>query len=122
MTNSTLCRLNADELRLLSVALRSGRLRPPLSALSLRRFVSPQGAAEVASELEGRLESCFHPGQLADVLDVLAQDRSVRGSSCESFDLVWTGPEAGGLVSRDTGVVVRELFCAASTSVMIAGY
>jgi PLD-like domain len=122
MTSSALCRLGSDELKLLSGALRSGRLRPPLTSLSLRRFVSPQRADEIACEFEERLTSGYLPAQLADMLDSLAQDRAARGSSSEPFDLVWTGPEAGGIVSRDTGVVVRELFCTASTSVMIAGY
>jgi phosphatidylserine/phosphatidylglycerophosphate/cardiolipin synthase-like enzyme len=38
------------------------------------------------------------------------------------IDLVWTGPETGGIANRDTGVVVRELFHSATRSVMIAGY
>lgn len=37
-------------------------------------------------------------------------------------DLVTTGPEAGGVTNRDTSVVVRDLFCTAEESVLVAGY
>jgi len=37
-------------------------------------------------------------------------------------DLVWTGPEAPEAPSRDTSVVVRELFSSATESVLVAGY
>ena len=38
------------------------------------------------------------------------------------MDLVWTGPETLGVTNRDTGVVVRELFGAAETEVLVAGF
>ncbi|MHC5614999.1 MAG: hypothetical protein ACYTXA_29470 [Nostoc sp.] len=36
--------------------------------------------------------------------------------------MVWTGPEIAGSQSRDTGVVVRELFSTAKTSVLISSF
>jgi len=38
------------------------------------------------------------------------------------IDLVWSGPEAPGIVNRDTSVVVREMFHGAEESVLVAGY
>lgn len=43
-------------------------------------------------------------------------------SSAPRLDLVWTGPEAAGTGSRDTGVVVRQLFRDARESVLICGF
>lgn len=37
-------------------------------------------------------------------------------------ELVWTGPDAKASLSRDTSVVVREMFAAAQHSVLVAGY
>ncbi|XXY54839.1 hypothetical protein WME91_27285 [Sorangium sp. So ce269] len=38
------------------------------------------------------------------------------------LSLVWTGPEAWASVSRDTSMVVRELFAGARRSVIVGGY
>jgi phosphatidylserine/phosphatidylglycerophosphate/cardiolipin synthase-like enzyme len=56
------------------------------------------------------------------MLDLLAADRASRPHPSDLIELVWTGPEAGGVANRDTGVVVRELFSEAKSTVMIAGY
>ncbi|MBX6311928.1 MAG: phospholipase [Isosphaeraceae bacterium] len=45
-----------------------------------------------------------------------------RPTAEDLIDLVWTGPEAPGIVNRDTSVVVREMFQSARESVLIAGY
>ena len=59
---------------------------------------------------------------LADCLEMLCQDRRHRPIAEDLIDLVWTGPEAPGIVNRDTSVVVREMFRNAKESVLIAGY
>ncbi len=120
--SSTLCRLTTDDLKQLSAALRSGRLRLPLSAFALRRFISQDLADSVASELQERADNGYSPTQLADLADLIIQERTEHGSARDLFDLVWTGPETGGIANRDTGVVVRELFHTANKSVMLAGY
>jgi len=120
--SSTLCRLTTDDLKQLSAALRSGRLRLPLSAFALRRFISQDLADAVASELQERADNDYSPTQLADLADLIIQERTEHGSARDLFDLVWTGPETGGIVNRDTGVVVRELFHTANKSVLLAGY
>ena len=38
------------------------------------------------------------------------------------LSLVWTGPEARASVSRDTGLVVRDLFAGAQRTVIVGGY
>ena len=59
---------------------------------------------------------------LSTYLEVLCQDRRQRPVAEDLIDLVWTGPEAPGIVNRDTSVVVREMFQGARASVLVAGY
>jgi phosphatidylserine/phosphatidylglycerophosphate/cardiolipin synthase-like enzyme len=119
---STLCLLTTEDLQQIAAALRSGRVVPPINALQLRRYVPSTLADRVAEELRQRIEQGFQPGHLADLLDILAQDRNQRPVAEDLIDLVWTGPEAEGIVNRDTAVVVREIFQNARESVLVAGY
>ena len=115
-------RLGGDDLRSLALALRTGRLSPPHGVAAIRRFIHGPEAEDVASTLQGLAGEGFLPGQLARILDLLAADRASRPHPSDLIELVWTGPEAGGVANRDTGVVVRELFGEAKKTVMIAGY
>lgn len=53
---------------------------------------------------------------------MLVAERDASRRSTEEVELVWTGPEVPGGASRDTFVVVRELFATATRSVVISGY
>ncbi len=119
---STFCLLTTEDLQQLAAALRSGRVAPPIKPLQLRRYVPASLADRVADELCRKIEDGSQPGHLADLLDVLAQDRRQRPVAEDLIDLVWTGPEAEGIVNRDTAVVVREMFQNARESVLVAGY
>src|SRR5262249_44343849 len=109
-------------LQQLAATLRSGRIVPPINALLLRRYIPASLADSVAEELRQKFEDGAQPRHLADLLDVLIQDRSRRPVAENLIDLVWTGPEAEGIVNRDTAVVVREMFQSARESVLVAGY
>jgi hypothetical protein len=115
-------RLGSDDLRSLALALRTGRLSPPYGVAAVRRFIPGPEAEDVATTLQELAGEGFTPGQLARMLDLLAADRATRPHPGDLIELVWTGPEARGVANRDTGVVVRELFGAARSTVMIAGY
>jgi len=121
MTTS-LCLLTTDDLRQLSAALRSERIGPPLTSALLRRYVPDSLADRIARELQQRFQDGMQPRHIADLIDLVTQDRMQRPAAEDLIDLVWTGPEAPGIVNRDTGVVVRELFQSARESVLIAGY
>lgn len=54
------------------------------------------------------------------VLRLVMSERRERQTP--KLDLVWTGPDPKGGSTRDTAVVVRELFSRARQSVVIAGY
>jgi phosphatidylserine/phosphatidylglycerophosphate/cardiolipin synthase-like enzyme len=119
---SALCKLTSEDLSQLAAALRSGRIAPPFSSLVLRRYLPESMAALVAIELQQRVIEGMESRHLADCLEMLCQDRRQRPVAEDLIDLVWTGPEAPGIVNRDTSVVVREMFQSARRSVLIAGY
>jgi phosphatidylserine/phosphatidylglycerophosphate/cardiolipin synthase-like enzyme len=119
---SPLCLLTTENLAQLAGALRSGRLAPPFTTFLLRRYVPESLALGIAAELQQRVEGGTEARHLADCLDLLRQDRVQRPAAEDLIDLVWTGPEAPGIVNRETSVVVREMFQAARASVLVAGY
>src|SRR5271166_509631 len=105
-----LCQLTSEDLSQLTGALRSGRIAPPFSPLFLRRYLPESMAALVAVELQQRVAGGMEPCHLADCVEMLSQDRRQRPVAEDLIGLVWTGPEAPGIVNRDTSVVVREMF------------
>lgn len=114
--------LAAEDLRALEGAVRSGRLRAPFSPAAVRAYCSALTADAVAGDLQRLADEGIRPGHLSLLLQALADARRGGRGLDDGIDLVWTGPDVPGLVSRDTGVVVRELFSAAERSVLVAGY
>lgn len=110
------------DLRGLAAGLRSGRIAPPFSGLGLRRIVSEAHANRVAEELQNLTDQGFGAIQIAVTLEAVLQDRLRRMCADDAIDLVISGPETPAVASRDTIVVVRELFASAQESVLVAGY
>lgn len=115
-------RLAPEDLRALEAAVRSGRLGPPFTPVALRPYCPASAASEVAGVLQRLADDGMRPEHLALLLEALADARRGDRGLDEGIDLVWTGPDVPGLVSRDTAVVVRELFAAAERSVLVVGY
>lgn len=103
------------ELQDLLHRVRGGRLACPPRAFDLRAAGLDRHAEQVAAALAG-----LDAPAVEVLLEVLLADRQERPGP--RIDLVWTGPEARQAISRDTAVVVRELFAGAAESVLIAGY
>lgn len=90
------------------------------------RFALPLRAADLISHDIGthatQLIDCLgafdRPACLAVLAITLAERRAAFRPQPE---LVWTGPEADGSQSRDTAVVLRELFLSARRRVVMAG-
>lgn len=119
---AALCHLGTDDLRQLAAALRSGRLAAPFTKLALGRYLTDSLAERVAGPLAHLTQGGLDANQIATMLDLLAADRDRRLPPDDLIDLVWTGPETGGVASRDTSVVVRDLFGSVQHSVLLAGY
>ena len=83
--------------------------------------LGPQSAA-VAQELREYLAARTAAGLYTVLRAVAAERRAATQSADRRLELVWTGPERDGTATRDTAVVVRELFQSAETDVLVAGY
>ena len=120
--NSPLHRLSRPALLSLAKACETKRLQLPCSVGSVIPHVPDILATAVSSELN-RLHSMGMGTQLmAQTLFLLAEERKLTQQQHDAVDLVWTGDELPGSESRDTYVVVQELFASAQSSVLIASY
>jgi len=111
--------LTAADLRAITDAARSGALTRPYSSVAIGRLLGSHRAQDAALELEAL---GLDPPQLGIALGLLARERSALVSHADRVELVWTGPEVQGSGSRDTGVVLRELFSSAESSVLVSGF
>jgi hypothetical protein len=107
--------LSLADLRALLEALERGRVSVPVHETSLMAQGFSRRARELAAVLDG--------------LDARAAAAAVRIAIAERvhrppphLELVWTGPEARTARSRDTAVVVRQLFERAERDVLLGGF
>lgn len=118
---SSIHALPTAALRALAEALRSGRLRPPVSGTALARVGLGHLPSEPAAEVQGLIDGGLAPMAVAWGLDRLVAERELQ-IAAHRAELVWTGPEVPGAGSRDTSVVVRELLAGAERTVLISTY
>lgn len=114
--------LTEVNLRALAAALRSGRLVAPFSPVSVQRFCGGGQAVPLAVQMQELVDDGMQPRHLATLVEAVLKTRTRREVAQPILDLVWTGPETPGITNRDTSVVVRELFGAAETEVLVVGF
>ncbi len=107
-------------LRSLADAFRTGRLGATASRLTIGR-VSPCPDS-VISPISRLLSEGLAPAHIALLLDAHADAIDGRRAGANPIELVWSGPEASTSYSRDTSVVVRELFQSAQRSVLVSTF
>ena len=101
------------DLETLGRALRSGRMdRLSARALQSLGLGHVDAVATLGEGLSG--EAALR------LIELLLADRRYRPAP--QVELVWTGPEAGLRPTRDTAVVLQELFRKARRQVIVAGY
>jgi phosphatidylserine/phosphatidylglycerophosphate/cardiolipin synthase-like enzyme len=106
----------------LAEALESGRLDGPFNEMALRRHVPAHECGHVVACF-GALGGCgFTPAQMAVFMRSLADERARAQAVGDRVQLVWTGPEVASSASRDTSVVMREMFQSAERSVLVSGF
>ena len=111
--------VSAGALRRLADAFRTGRVTDDFSAFSLAKVADPpQSLIDAALRLKSEGILTAH---LTMLLDAYASAAEARAGHVDA-ELVWTGPEAGPARSRDTAVVVRELFGVATRDVIISTF
>ena len=59
---------------------------------------------------------------MALLLEARAEGAEARMAGASACELVWTGPESAGSQSRDTAVVIDDIFSTASRSVLFSSF
>jgi len=113
-------RLSAPALIALAGAIDSGQLVPPYNPASVLRYVPNSDVIPVAAELAELNLYGMQPRHLALMLRLLGEERQQRSRAEDLAELVWSGPEVTGSATRDTAVVIRDLFASAKRSVLVA--
>lgn len=109
----------SETLLQLASALDAGHVRGPLTKFGLRAFTTSAAAAQALEELRQRVGG---EAALAAVCRLVAEERAAEAARAPRVELVWTGPERLGASSRDTKVVVAQLFARAQRSVLVSSY
>jgi phosphatidylserine/phosphatidylglycerophosphate/cardiolipin synthase-like enzyme len=117
-----LIKLSTAAIKSLAEAIRCGRLSSPYSDISLRDYAPVTDSSEIASELQRLSKSGVDSANMVYVLDAIAAERARNQPVEDMVELVWTGPKSIQSATRDTGVVVREMFTNADEDVLIAAY
>jgi phosphatidylserine/phosphatidylglycerophosphate/cardiolipin synthase-like enzyme len=112
--------VSAATLRKLASAFRAGQLVSPLTPFSLATVTACPAA--LARDLQRLSREAMSSAHLALLLDVAAEAVEARMLRDAAAELVWSGPEAPQAHSRDTRVVVDELFSSAQRSVLVSTY
>ena len=115
-------RLKKNALRAMAAALRDGSLGPPYSAMKLSSYGSGDERTAAAEALQALDARGARPEAIGALIDILLEEREATEQAIDSVELVWTGLEEVGSASRDTVVVVRELFAKAQRDVLIATF
>lgn len=119
---SSLHQINRPALVGLAHALKAGRIALPCYVGAIRNYVPDPLAAVVTEELNRLYAMGMVTELMAHTLSLLAEERSLSQQRQDRVDIVWTGEEVLGTESRDTYVVVQEIFKLAQESVLIASY
>ncbi len=106
----------------LARALTAGTLSPPFTRSALLRFLRGSLAAELAAELAQMNAGGMTAVHLAAMIELMAHEREAVHKAKDDVELVWSGPEAPGTASRETSVVVRQLFLEAEVEILISTY
>lgn len=96
-------------------AVERGRIDCPITEADLRAG----GFGALSEHVTEALRGCDRAA-VGAVLRLVVAERVHRPPP--TLNLVWTGPESWASVSRDTSMIVRELFVSARRSVIVGGY
>ncbi len=119
---SAIRQLGRPALLSLARALEAERLKPSFSAAQLRGQVPEELLSSVGVELKEMLADGMAPRHLARLLRLLADERQAAQVIADRVELVWSGLDLESSTTRDTEVVVHQLFREAKLSVLVASY
>ncbi len=119
---SALRGLGRPAMKGLAAALEGGRIAPPFRRSQLLGQVPEELAEGILGQLQELSGSGMAAAHIALLLRLLAEERAAAQAIADRVELVWSGTEVMAGASRDTAVVVQELFREARESVLIASY
>ncbi|MGZ5441153.1 MAG: DISARM system phospholipase D-like protein DrmC [Thermoanaerobaculia bacterium] len=118
---SAFSKLDRHSLEALAGALETERVAGG-NPLTLRQYLPAEVCGEIGNEIEALIRDGIPARHVARVVRAVLTERNASTALRSSVELVWTGPEGTASSSRDTGVVVRELFMNAKKTILIAGF
>lgn len=118
---SKLLELTTPQLEALAGAAQRGALEPPIE-IALSSYCPPALRKVLGAELEAAAAKGLRRETLAMLLTLLVKERQRQAAAAPHWDLVWTGPDLAGANSRDTRIVLHELFRKARRSVLVSTY
>lgn len=119
---STIHRLSRASLKSLAEALANKRLTPPFQTAVVKKYVPSSISLEITDFLNGCVSKGMQPFHISEMLRLLEEEKLFGQTRSEKAELVWSGLEVIGSASRDTRIVIQELFKKAQHSIMIASY
>ncbi|MBL8824619.1 MAG: phospholipase [Planctomycetia bacterium] len=111
-----------DEIQDVINALQSQRITLPINSWGMSKLFDGCHKSGWHSFLNELAALGFTSPQVISLLEMVKAERFRRCDIEELVDLVTTGPDTVGINSRDTSVVVRDLFTNATQAVMVVGY
>ncbi len=106
----------------LAHGLATGWLEPSFRRAQLQGHVPEELMKPVQAELREMVADGMSPAHIARLLHVLADERAAAQVIADRVELVWSGLDLEGSTTRDTEVVVRQLFREAERSLLVASY
>jgi phosphatidylserine/phosphatidylglycerophosphate/cardiolipin synthase-like enzyme len=110
------------QLSALARDLASGRVAAPFSAVRLASCGHGGLSVAAVNALQGFADAGMTGAHIATALGLVVGERERVSELAPPPELVWSGPEVGHMVSRDTAVVLRGLFNEAERTVLVAGF
>ena len=106
----------------LATALEMERLNYPYQPISLNSYISDQWVNDITNEMNQLAEQGMTESHIAYLLRIMIAERKTAQFQSDRVDLVWSGLETPTMESRDTQVVVQEMFNNAQHKVLISTY
>ena len=119
--HANLQRIDSASLKNLASALRDGVLATGVSTHAVKQFAGACGA-DVAADLTKLRDAGWTTGQIATLVDAIADAKESRREAVDLFDLVLSGPDVAGVPTADTAAVVRSMIEGACGEIMLVGY
>jgi len=106
----------------LAEALQSGRIGPPYGRAELAPYVPMQHVSGLVALLSDPDSDGRGPRQIARMLGLVIRERAEVQRIEDRVELVWSPAEFDEVDSRDTSVVVQDLFRRATRCILIVTY